>query len=152
MQLSLEDVTVRAGDSIVYSDNPIIDTINTNFIGSWVVDCDVTASYLHLSFASSWGWFYIYGYQVYSEQTLNAFVNEVSQSSGTWSNDPMSTVRNDDHFGSSSWVRTEYQGGDPYYYGEDLFYGYDGMFDAYASRLTGWAGSAEAAWKLDSVY
>ena len=26
------------------------------------------------------------------------------------------------------------------------------MFDIHASTLTGWAGSAEAAWKLDSVY
>ena len=106
-----------------------------------------------MSFASSWGWFYLYGYQVYSEQTLNAFVNEVSESSGTWSNDPMSTVTNVDHFGSNSWVSTYFdEDGTEYYTGEDYFSDYDGMFDAHASTLTGWAGSAEAAWKLDSVY
>ena len=150
MQLSLEDVTVRAGDSIVYSDNPIIDTINTNFIGSWVVDCDVTASYLHLSFASSWGWFYIYGYQVYSEQTLNAFVNEVSESSGTWSNDPMSTVRNVDHFGNE--IYAEYYDYTAVYYTDQTVSPYGQMFDIHASTLTGWAGSPEVSWKLDSVH
>ena len=98
IKASHPDLESRAGDSINYLQNPILDEIPSNFMGSWVVDCDATASFLHLSASSGWAWFEIYDYQVYSEKTLNGSVFEVTEPSGTWSNDPMSTVRNVDHF------------------------------------------------------
>ena len=68
----------------------------------------------------------------------------------------MSTVRNVDHFNNE--VEFYYHD-DDYYYDTEYEYAsstldldYDDIFDLHASTLTGWAGSAEAAWKLDSVY
>ena len=67
----------------------------------------------------------------------------------------MSTVRNFDHFNNEIDIY-EYgygYGYDPDYETYDATVGtYGEMFDIHASTLTGWAGSAEAAWKLDSVY
>ena len=88
--------------------------------------------------SEDWLNFKLSEYQVYEEEQISASVNEITQTSGVWSNDSMQTVRNTNHYG-----QVVDAVGDEFY---------DEQIDMSASRLTWWTGNAEATWHLDSVY
>ena len=115
-------------------------------MGEFVLDCDETARYIHLS-NDGLTRFGLYEYQVYREEQISASVNQITQTSGVWSNDAMQTVTNTNHIGQQVEVDGISCCSDEY---RDEYY--DEKIDTSASRLTGWTGIAEATWHLDSVY
>ena len=86
-------VEVRIGDQILYGSNPVVDTIPRYSAIQFIVDCDETARYIHLS-SADWVWFEVFDYQVYSEKHIGSSVLSVTYPSGSWSHDPMYAVTN----------------------------------------------------------